>query len=280
VDRELVLAVLLLVFGGLLLFATAQWAPAPLSHPSARTLEGRLWQRVWLPLSAPALALSMLLGWALNEPERAEAVPFILMLAAGPVAIIWVRALVRASRAVVLRAPGTPIMTVGVLRPRIVLDPSFANILDAEALNAACEHEKAHARHRDPLRIWLAQLGTDLQWPSRTARTRFEDWLHALEMARDEEARIAGADGPDLASAIITAARLGASGRHGPLAAVTGNTPGIQERIERLLAPVPSIGPAVACRVRAAFVVALGSAALFGTIFGEPLVRALLTGQL
>lgn len=280
-DREFVLAVLLLVFGGLPLFAAGQWTPTLLSQPSARLLERRLWRQLWFPLLAPAVAFSTLLGWALNEPERAEAVPFIFVLVAGLVASIWLRALVRAARAARIDAAATPVATVGWRRPRIVIAPSFASAVDAAALEAVWKHEEAHARHRDPLRIWLAQLGTDLQWPSEHARARFQAWLAALEMARDEEARCAGAEGADLASAIIVAVRLCAPETRRPLAAVAGNTSAFKERIERLLVPLPSVVPDAASRVPLlGLVFALVSAALFGATFGEPVVRAFLTGHL
>ena len=78
--------------------------------------------------------------------------------------------------------------TVALLRPRVVVCETFGAQLDEHALAAALAHEQAHARHRDPLRIWLAQIVTDLQWPLSGARARFEQWLFALELARDEEA--------------------------------------------------------------------------------------------
>ena len=280
-DRELVLAVLLLVFGGVLLFTATLWSPTRIFEPSARSLERCLWRRLWFPLLGPALAFSTLLGWAVNEPEQAEGVPVIFILGASLVASIWLRALVRAGRAVRLRSAATPIATVGLLRPRVVVSRSFANAVDDVALDAACKHEAAHARHRDPLRIWLAQLGTDLQWPSARARARFQGWLEALEMARDEEARLTGAEGADLASAIIVAVRLCAPENDRPLAAVAGTTSAFKERIERLLIPLPKVVPTAASPVPLiGFVFALASAAVFGATFGEPIVKAILTGQL
>lgn len=96
----------------------------------------------------------------------------------------------------------------GVLRPRILISPRLANALQDRELEAVVEHERAHARHRDPLRLWLAQLATDLQWPWPQARVRFRAWIHALELARDEEALARGVDGADLAAAILVSVRL------------------------------------------------------------------------
>jgi beta-lactamase regulating signal transducer with metallopeptidase domain len=74
------------------------------------------------------------------------------------------------------------------LRPWVLSSPYLAKTLDDRTIEAALEHERAHARHHDPLRIWLAQLATDLQWPWPQAHKRFQLWILALELARDEEA--------------------------------------------------------------------------------------------
>jgi hypothetical protein len=100
--------------------------------------------------------------------------------------------------------------TIGLLRPRVVLAPQVREQLDAAALRAVTAHEEAHARHRDPLRLWMAQLATDLQWPLPSARRRFLAWRVALELARDDEAVARGVDGGDLAAGLLAVARLGA----------------------------------------------------------------------
>ena len=144
------------------------------------------------------------------------------------------RALVRASWSLVrARHPG-PAATVGLVRPRVLLHPSFALKLDADARKAALEHELAHARHHDPLRLFLAQVVTDLQWPMPAASRRFKDWCQALELARDEEARLNGADAAALAEAIVTCAKLA---RHETSAFATlgGDGEALAVRIGRLL---------------------------------------------
>jgi hypothetical protein len=78
----------------------------------------------------------------------------------------------------------------------VVVSPALAEVLDPAALRAVHEHESAHARHHDPLRIWLAELAADLQWPSPSARARLQSWPETLELARDDEARERGAQGP------------------------------------------------------------------------------------
>jgi len=281
VDRELVLAVLALLIGGVMVSAFAGWAhPRMPVHVRGPLDEERMrWAEIWLRLLPAAVVLGVLAGWALVEPEDAEPVPLLTWLLALPFAIVWLRALVRAGRSLV----GTERVvaaTVGILRPRIVIAPALATALDPAALAAVVAHEAAHARHRDPLRIWLAQLATDLQWPWPGPRRRLHAWLEALELARDAEARWNGANGEDLAAAIVAAARAGATPS---LAALDGNGVALARRVAALLDPLP---PWEARSSRSARIVGLGligallaSAVLLGAVEGESIVRVLLAGR-
>ena len=262
-DRELVLAALIAVVVGPLIAAVAALR----------------WRSIWAPVIPAALALSLLLGWALVEPEDAEPVPIWALAVALPVALVWGRAILRSLRA--LRYPGGPVAadTVGLVRPRVRIARWFSDSLDAPALAAAIEHERAHARHRDPLRIWLAQLVTDLQWPIPSAAERFTRWRHAMELARDDEARRHGTDGADLAAAIVAAAKRPCMPRNA-VATLGARDVELRERIERLLAPLPG-EPVGDRRLRSVpLVMALVSALVVGACAGEPVVRALFGGTL
>lgn len=224
-SRELLLWMLSLLLVGSLNVACGVWlglGPSRLSLlelPSALEAERTAWWALWRPLLPGALVLAFLFGWALQEPESAEALHAWAYLCATPIALVWGRASVRAWRsgsASKVALAGT----VGLLRPRVVIAPELRSALDDSALKAVLEHEHAHARHRDPLRLWLAQLATDLQWPARAAQLRLARWREVLELARDEEACASGAAGPDLAAAVVTAARLQRQER--PLAAIAG----------------------------------------------------------
>ncbi|MGH8257493.1 MAG: hypothetical protein ACRET0_14925, partial [Steroidobacteraceae bacterium] len=104
--------------------------------------------------------------------------------------------------------------------------------------------------HRDPLRIWLAQLVTDLQWPWPAAQRRLGAWLEALELARDQEARACGIDGAELAAAVLASVRFlksippeeraALSGTQVAHARLIGDSRTLKERVLRLLAPVPA----------------------------------------
>ena len=276
-DRELVLGLLaLLILGPAILAAGAIPVASRTDEVSARRLERMLWVRLLVPLLPPLFALAALVGWALKEPEQAESVSTPLVVSAVPFAGIWMRAFVRALRAIWSRGEAVPAGTRGLLRPRAFLSSRLTEALDAEASHAAREHEEAHVRHRDPLRILIAQIVTDLQWPLPVARRRFDVWLEALELARDEEARGRGADGPALASAILTALRMGSSATVEAL--LTGRGRALRERVDRLLSPLPEGGEAPAlARLVPLLLGLLVAGAGTGMAFGESVVRALLS---
>jgi beta-lactamase regulating signal transducer with metallopeptidase domain len=159
-----------------------------------------------------------------------------------------------------------------------LFSPYLAKALDDRTIEAALAHERAHARHRDPLRIWLAQLAIDLQWPWPQAHKRFRLWIVALELARDEEARASGVDGSDLATAILASARLGRQAILPANAALISDPSTLRERISRLLEPLSLEAPrtySVTWTALVAIPVLLGAIG-FGSVFGERIVGTLL----
>ncbi len=277
-DREIVLTVLALVLCGPLL-CVGVWWPLPRADAcSARHIERACWTRVWRPLLPAVIVLAALCGWALREPDNAEPVPFPLLLATLPFAAVWCRAGVRAIRSCGVAPVTVPAVTVGLLRPTAIVSPQLIAVLDGRALAAVGAHEEAHARHRDPLRIWLAQLVTDLQWPSPAAAARLQKWLEAIELARDEEARRAGIDGVDLATAILAAARVSAGrARRSAMATLGGEAEALAERIKRLLTPQPEVEPVSESRRQLILLSAsVVTAMVVGALCGEVAVHALL----
>ncbi|MGH8303675.1 MAG: hypothetical protein ACRET5_19695, partial [Steroidobacteraceae bacterium] len=161
-----------------------------------------------------------------------------------------------------------------------------------EVIRAALAHERAHALHRDPLRIWLAQWVTDLQWPWPGAMLRFERWLDALELARDDEARASGSDGADLAAAVLASIRFNSqleprdgacfNGTQLAHARLTGDSRALRNRVSRLLAPLTEHSsekmqrPGTLQRAGYLLIPLLAAAVLLGVIYGERLVHPLL----
>ena len=273
-DRELVLAVLILAGAGTSLAVCGRWRVHGRDAPNARSLESRRWLIVWAPTLPAAALIVWLIGWASVEPENAEVVPWSLAVLALLFAVVCIRALVRSIRR--LRIPShVPAYTAGLLHPTIIISTQLAARLDDEAREAVVEHERAHARHRDPLRVWLAELATDLQWPCSAAIARLNRWQEALELARDEETRRAGVNGADLAAAILEAHRLGG---HASTAAAgqSANETVVRRRIAALLAPLsPDLSPSRAhISVLVACVLVCVCIAFSGEAFGESVVRA------
>ena len=196
--------------------------------------------------------------------------------AAIPFAALFARVVVRAIRALHSVDRDLPAATVGLFSPRVLISSQFAAAVDPRALEAAREHENAHARHRDPLRLWLAQIATDLQWPWSPARARFEAWTEALEFARDEEARARNIEGADLAAAVLVAVRMYPGSARSLAASMTGDARALKERIARLMAPPMSdIRPK---RERATIAILVGGlfcVVVLGATFGEPVVSTM-----
>ena len=242
-ERESLLATLIVLLGGLALQLFAVW-PGRINNLSAsRHLERLHWLVLWWP-TAPALTVAVwLCGWALSQPDPVPGhVGRLIFIAAVPFAIVGARAVVRAAWSLCHSSRVYGIVTVGLLRPRIAVAPELAKTLDEQAMQAALAHERAHVRHRDPLRIWLAQFVTDLQWPWRPARRRFTGWLATLENARDDEARAGGIEGADLAAAVLGSLRF-QLGIDTAAARLTGHPGALPARIARLLRPLPDCPP-------------------------------------
>jgi hypothetical protein len=279
-DRDLAFCALALTVCGALSLLVGTLRFSTLHDPSGQELERRTWRQLWLPLVPAALSLVLLIGWALQEPQRTdEIVKPLALMTSLPVAIIWLRAAWRAITALRRSDHDLTAMAVGLFRPRIVISEALRRAIDGPALDAALAHEQAHVRHHDPLRVWLAQIATDLQWPARAAGGRMDDWTSALELARDEEARRGGVRGDDLASAIVGAARLQRAAVRGPCAAasLTGQESTLLTRIRRLLRPLaPMPAPARVQRLWLLVVAtALGAGGIIGMAYGDAFVRAL-----
>ena len=288
-ERESLLTVLLILFGGLVIQPFALIPPQAESERWDCNMERRAWLKLWLPIMPALLVAAWLCGWALREPDPVDDPlgRLVLIGACFPFGVVTVRAVLRAIWALFREPVDAGISTVGLFRPRILFSPFLAKSLDEGMLHAAWQHEQAHARHYDPLRIWLAQFATDLQWPWPWARKRFDAWLEALECARDDEARCHGVSGADLAAAVLAMARR-TSSIHSPTidvrmhASLIGDPQALQKRIARLLVPLPELqiepaqGPAGFPKIEVWLAGLLTMACALGTVYGEPVMHALL----
>jgi hypothetical protein len=293
-ERESLLAILIMVLGGVALQPLVWWPPAAADLPAAQ-LERRSWRRLWLPLVPAFIVAAWLCGWALREPDpvRDPLDPGVVLAVWLPFGLIFARAAARAVWSLVRLPTDCGVSTVGLIQPQVVFSPFLAKQMDDAAVSAALAHERAHSLHRDPLRIWLAQLVTDLQWPWPWAARRLEVWLEALELARDDEARSGGADGADLAAAVLGSVRylerlprprsgMRLTGTQLAHATLIGDPGALRRRVNRLLEPLPRR----ACGARQGFgrmdravlllIPLLLTALVLGIVYGQILMRPLL----
>ncbi len=280
VERESLLTILIVFLGGVTLQLFAAWPWSDGNASASRRVERRRWLALWWPAAPTSVVAAWFCGWALSQPDpvRDPVGPF-LFIACVPFAVVAVRAVVRAAWSLA-RSPGDcGVATVGLLRPHIVFAPQLAKRLDDRAIEAALAHERVHVRHRDPLRIWVAQLVTDLQWPWNSAQHRFTSWLEVLEYARDDEARAAGVDGADLAAALVGSLRFQSAKACIGGVGLIGQPEVVQARIARLLRPVPDAElPRDSSRIAIAalLVLTLALALGLGVACGEHVIKPLL----
>jgi beta-lactamase regulating signal transducer with metallopeptidase domain len=129
----------------------------------------------------------------------------------------------------------SPIATVGIFSPRVVVKTAFAAALDDEALAGALHHELEHFRARDPLRYFIASWARAVnplgRWLLRGEHAR---WLLGREAHCDREAVHSGASAVALAHALLIAARPG----HGSFSPAlgSGHIEGVKLRLGLLLA--------------------------------------------
>ena len=293
-ERETLSTMLLMFFGGGVLQVLAQWPTGLPPLADVEALEQAAWFRVCLPALPLPLIAAWLAGWALTQPDpvRTPLDPVVVVALWLPFGLLFLRALLRAAWALLREPPECGVSTVGFMTPRVLFSPFLARQLDEPVIRAALAHERAHGRHRDPLRIWVAQLITDLQWPWPQARRRLENWLEALEWLRDEEARRAGTDGSDLAAAVLASVRFvgaqpGSEGRAVPgpqfaHARLVGDGESLQRRVRRLLAPLPAAGQSAVRRVlgvpgrAAVWLPLLTGILVLGVLFGSAVMGPLL----
>ncbi len=267
------------------LFGTVVWVTAAGVGHQGRVRDlsvskTRAWWRLVWPVFAGALVVAFLTGWALQEANPAdEWVTLKVRALAGVVLAVVLRALLRALRSVrAARHAGGPIVTVGLLRCRTVISDAFEKAASPQVLAAALAHEAAHARYRDPVRIWMAQIATDLQWPMPRARRRFRNWVLALEMCRDDEAIDSGATPTALAESILLAARLHSGCATLSRAAVTGSGEGLVLRVRRLLSKPAVSGDGTMPRQRLTGLwcyAAIAVAGWLGALYGDALLMLL-----
>jgi Zn-dependent protease with chaperone function len=128
-------------------------------------------------------------------------------------------------------------LTVGLVRPVMVLSKGLIGSVSDRELEAMLEHERAHARRRDTLVRLLAELASVFMWSSQRVEV-----LRALDLAAeqssDEAAASSMGDRLTVAEAILKVERLvhASPWELRPFAASFGGA-GVPERVRALLEP-------------------------------------------
>jgi hypothetical protein len=270
----------MILLGGVALQVIGAWLSTMSRTEPALELERAAWLRLWRPLTPALIVAAWLCGWALSQPDPVpDRVGPLVFIVCAPFVSIVIRAVLRAGWSLLGSPEEFGIATVGLLRPHIVFAPELAKLLDDRAIQAALAHERAHVRHLDPLRIWIAQFVTDLQWPWASAQRRFETWLAALEHARDDEARAEGIEGADLAAALVASVRFHRNIIVGSCAPLIGDRSALETRVARLLQPLarePQDRTPNTVRIAFLLALALLVAIGLGAVYGERFVGTLL----
>ncbi len=133
------------------------------------------------------------------------------------------------------------IAIVGVLKPRLFIAAHLIEVLTADEIRAALDHENGHLIARDNLKRGLMRACRDSLLLIPSGRLLDREWAEAAEEAADEQAAKAGQGvALDLASALVKIARLIPQGSRPTMPAgvfLLGDdeTAGIRGRVGRLM---------------------------------------------
>lgn len=125
-------------------------------------------------------------------------------------------------------------VTAGLFRPLVLVSTGLRERLRPDLLTVVLEHERAHARRRDPLRLVTATLLAAGHLPV-TRHLILSDLALACEQAADEEAANAVGDRVRVAEAIVAVERVMGSSQDGLVAAMGMGGASTVARVEELL---------------------------------------------
>jgi Zn-dependent protease with chaperone function len=247
-------------------------------HPAAAARW--LWLLAVAPSLAPPLAIALCLLPALLGSDhcaqhgghahlclhhlaaaRGGAASALVGLAAGGFGLALLAGgvrLGRARRAIARLAPGAPAafaadvevlatgaplaLSLGALRPRIVVSAGLVQALEPASLAVLLEHERAHVRRRDALRTLLARA-LSLPHLPRVRRALLAELALATERACDEAAARRSGDRLRVAETILAVERLmqGAPSAAALALAASFGDSAVPPRVESLLAEAPPL---------------------------------------
>lgn len=141
----------------------------------------------------------------------------------------------------VLESPSAFAVSLGWLRPTVVVSTGLIERLTPAQLDVVLMHERAHAVRRDALVLTVARVVTAVHLP-HVRRRILADLALACEQACDEEAARACGDRVRVAETIVAAERAAASANPSPVAGLAFGGGEVVQRVESLLAAPIDIG--------------------------------------
>ncbi|MFC5450492.1 M56 family metallopeptidase [Paenibacillus aestuarii] len=109
----------------------------------------------------------------------------------------------RGHELIVIRERTPVALTLGVLRPQIVLSTGLIDMLDPSELEAVMEHERFHLMQRDPLAIFLLSMLSISMWYIPMFRWVRDKYKIIIEIMADRFAMSITCSAQDLGSALL-----------------------------------------------------------------------------
>ena len=109
---------------------------------------------------------------------------------------------------VVIQNHAAVALTLGVIRPRIVVSTGLLQSLEQSELDAVMEHEKFHLQHRDPLAIFLLSMLSISMWYIPLFRWVLDKYKIMIEIMADQFAMSTNCSAKDLGSALLKMLKL------------------------------------------------------------------------
>ncbi|MFQ5882990.1 MAG: M56 family metallopeptidase [Candidatus Methylomirabilales bacterium] len=134
----------------------------------------------------------------------------------------------------VFETPRPMALTLGLVRPQVLLSEGMISTLSEEELGAVLCHEVGHVRHRDPFRLALVRFLADAVWFLPVARPLAGNFADAVEEKADDWAVASTRQPVELASALVKTAKA-AVGQPIPAATSLAGNLSVEDRVERLL---------------------------------------------
>ncbi|WP_187274087.1 M56 family metallopeptidase [Paenibacillus sp. N3.4] len=100
-------------------------------------------------------------------------------------------------------------LTLGIIRPRIILSTALLELLEEDELQAVLEHERFHLKHRDPLAIFLLSMLAISMWYIPLYRWVLDKYKIIIEIMADQFALSRIHHVTDLGGALIKMLKQG-----------------------------------------------------------------------